>query len=220
MQILDCEQRTPEWYRARLGIPTTSEFHRFVRPSDGKLRANKSGQLSQGAMSYIDDLIAERFMGLAAHPDSSDAFWLAHGRETEDRARAAFELETELNTDDIGIVLNKGAGASPDFRVAGGVVTPAELKCPKASTHVGYLREPDQVPATYLPQVHGHMVVCEADRAFWQSYCPPMPDVVICVERDEYTDNVAEALTLFMKHLHYWCLKLDAPAVGDIPWTD
>ena len=30
IQIVDCEQGTPEWYAARLGIPTASEFKTII----------------------------------------------------------------------------------------------------------------------------------------------------------------------------------------------
>ena len=35
MKIIDCEQGSPEWFSARSGIPTASEFHTVMAKGKG-----------------------------------------------------------------------------------------------------------------------------------------------------------------------------------------
>ena len=38
IQIIDCEQGTPEWFAARLGIPTASRFSDVLAKGQGTTR--------------------------------------------------------------------------------------------------------------------------------------------------------------------------------------
>ena len=54
MIILDHEQGTEEWLAARLGRPSASNFGKLI---------TVSGKPSTSAVGYINQLIAERFVG-------------------------------------------------------------------------------------------------------------------------------------------------------------
>lgn len=41
VQIINCEQNSPEWYEARRGIPTASEFASILSAGKGKPRAKR-----------------------------------------------------------------------------------------------------------------------------------------------------------------------------------
>ena len=62
MRIIDCIQGSPQWFKAREGIPTASMFKKIITPKTRKLAA--------GRWSYIDVLrvtrhfTAERFSQL------------------------------------------------------------------------------------------------------------------------------------------------------------
>ncbi len=50
MKIFDYVQGSPEWWKIRTGIPTSSEFSRICTPATEKF--------AKGATAYIDELVA------------------------------------------------------------------------------------------------------------------------------------------------------------------
>ena len=81
MRVIDCKQSSPEWYQARAGIPTASEFGRLLTPK--KLQFSKAG-----ARSYACELIAARLMGCP--PEGVESYTtraMQHGIDTEKDAR-------------------------------------------------------------------------------------------------------------------------------------
>lgn len=172
MLVHNFEQGSPKWLQARLGIPTASCFSKLIT-STGK----KSTQIE----GYLNTLVAETLMG--EPPESFSSEWMARGTELEPQARAWYEFQTDLDVDQVGFVtLDSGiAGASPDgLTLTGGL----ELKCPKAETHVAYLRA-KKLPTDYVPQVQGCMWICERDSWDFASYHPLMPKLLITVRRDD-----------------------------------
>ena len=57
MIVLDCQQGSEEWYRARLGIPTASNFSAIITPK-GKPTA------SETRTRYLHKLLAEWALGV------------------------------------------------------------------------------------------------------------------------------------------------------------
>ena len=188
MKIHNFEQYSEEWWEARRGLPTASEFSKIVTPT---------GKLSTQAQAYIFELIAETYtreQELTFEPSA----WMLRGLELEPEARdwVAFDLGERVK--EVGLVTNNGGklGASPDGII--GKRIPLEIKCPKASTHVRYSYE-NKLPDTYKAQVHGQMIVCGSTEALFVSYHPELDPFVFHVERDEYTEALDAALTQFLK---------------------
>jgi putative phage-type endonuclease len=133
------EQRSDEWYAARLGCATGS------RASD--ILAGKDTQARRG---YITQIVTERLTGRAQ--DSFVNVDMQRGIDTEPMAKAAYQASHEL-TDDVGFVkhpLIQWFGASPDALVGDeGLV---EIKCPRSTTHLDYLTS-GKPPAKYVPQM-------------------------------------------------------------------
>lgn len=196
MQRIDCEQGSTKWLEARLGIPTVSEFSRFITPVKGDL----SGQ----ADGYIADLIVESVDGLTERYVSQ---WMANGTLTEPEALDWYTFDTGNQVERCGIILNKGAGWSPD-----GLVTPGgavEVKCPKPSTHVRWLLK-GELPAEHKPQCHGALVVGELEWVDFISYCAGYRALIVRVVRDAYTDKVDVALREFLDRYETQKLKIAA----------
>ncbi len=174
MIILDHEQGTEEWLAARLGRPSASNFGKLI---------TVSGKPSTSAVGYINQLIAERFVG------KSEPFYvndhMARGTELEPEAREAYEFITECNVTEHGFILDdsKEFGCSPDGFVEtdGGL----EIKCPAATTMVKYLRDPQALVKAYYQQIQGCLWI--TDSQWWDAfaYHPEMPHVLVRVERDE-----------------------------------
>jgi hypothetical protein len=56
LEIITCEQGSPEWVRSRLGIPTASEFAAILTKGRG-------GAESKTRLSYLYKLAGERLTG-------------------------------------------------------------------------------------------------------------------------------------------------------------
>lgn len=200
MILIDCEQGTPEWHAARMGIPTASQFARIMTPA-------KRGYSSQ-ASGYICELIAE-LRGVEKDRYTSDA--MQHGIDTEAEARAWYAFTRDIDVRQVGFCMTDDGrfGCSPDGLVGddGG----AEIKCPEPKTHVEYLLD-GGLPLAYKCQVHGSLFV--TGRAWWDfvSYCPPMPELVVRVTPDDFTDALRGALDRF--HAEFEAAKKKIEQIG------
>ncbi|HEX7117452.1 MAG TPA: YqaJ viral recombinase family protein [Longimicrobiales bacterium] len=193
MRIIDCVQGTEEWLRARLGIPTCSQADRILTPKTLK----PSGQREQ----YRNQLLAEWILGYPIDWGASSA-WMERGTDLEAEARAAYELETGTDVQQVGFIRHDDIafGGSPDGLIGddGGV----EIKCPAIHTHIGYMLAPDTLADEYRGQVQTLLAL--TGRQWWDlwAYNPELPPVRVRVERDaEYIKAFGKALLEFVRSL-------------------
>lgn len=182
---ITCEQGTPEWFEARCGIPTASNFKKLV---------SSTGRPSTQQKGYMMDLLAEKMMGEKTHTEPNE--WMLRGIELEAEAADLYAFTTGAELKEVGFLLDSSQsfGCSPDRLVGDGGL---EIKCPKPSTHVSYLLA-NKVPADYYPQVQGCMLVTGAKWWDFMSYCPGMKPLIIRCERDEaYLETLCEELSKF-----------------------
>lgn len=192
MRILECEQKSPEWYAARCGIPTASEFGNIITP--------KRGDYAAAADVYVNELIDE-----IVRPNA-DRGWEGNrhtrrGNFLEPEARELYAfMHDDVDLQPIGFIVSDDGtmGCSPDSLVNpdGGL----ELKCPDGPTHVKWLRA-GGIPDEHKPQVHGCLIV--TGRPWWDfmSYCPGYAPLIVRVAPDEYTAKLAAHLIRFKNHL-------------------
>jgi len=173
MRQLPYAQRTDEWFKARLGVPTASSFHRIITPT---------GKSASGAPAYIDELIAEKLTGKGIEVPVTYA--MQRGTDLEPKARENYEFIKDCEVTDVSLCLhdNVEAGASPDGLI--GEDGLLEIKCPLAHTHVGYLRE-GVLPPKYIPQVQGQLWVTGRQWCDFVSYHPELKIMIVRVERDD-----------------------------------
>jgi len=184
MIVHNCEQRSKEWYEARLGLPTASCFDRIVT-STGRASSSKAKD------RYMHELIAELVLGHETIDYTSVA--MDNGIETEPRGIAEYENEFSCTVTPVGFITNDDAtvGCSPDGLVESkeGLEGPGgiELKCGLAHTHVGNLLDSDAFRKKHWQQVQGAMWV--TGRAWWNlvSYFPSMKLATVLCYRDEDT---------------------------------
>jgi hypothetical protein len=173
MRIIECEQGSPEWLQARLGIPSASSYAKLV---------TTTGKASAQATAYINQLVAERITGEPTFFQVTDP--MQRGMDLEPQARTAYEMETGNLVSQVGFLMHDTlqAGASPDGLVGenGGL----EIKCPSAHTHVEYLRDGD-LPIKYFQQVQGCLWISGRDWWDFMSYHPKMEPLIVRVFRDE-----------------------------------
>ncbi len=166
-RIVSAEQRTPEWFHARVGRLTGS------RASD-MLATIKSGEAA-ARRDLRTQLVVERLTG---HPQdnlfvSADMQW---GIDHEAEAFAAYESQTGHLVRRTGFLthadLMAGCSLDGDVEDFGGIV---EIKCPKSATHYGYVKTKD-VPANHRPQILHNLWISEASWCDFVSYDQRMPE--------------------------------------------
>ncbi len=195
MIVLNVEQGSEAWLRARLGIPTASNFKRIITPS---------GTLSGSALRYMDDLVAEWQTGqpgAGCAPETSE--WMRRGIELEPEARCCYAAQTGAAVAQVGLVYRDDKrliAASPDGLV--GAEGLLEIKCPKPVTHETYLRA-GNLPPRYAPQVQGQLWVTGRQWCDFFSYDPDAArQFLIRVWRDEpYIEKLCAALEGFVAGL-------------------
>ena len=73
MKIIDVEQGSPEWWQARLGMPTASAFHRVMTDTTRKF--------SKASEGYLYELVAEHLLGEPL--DGGDTGFTLRGKAEE-----------------------------------------------------------------------------------------------------------------------------------------
>lgn len=190
------EQRTDEWFSARLGCVTAS------RTAD-VMAKTKSGYSASRA-NYMAQLITERLTGQPAEGFSSAA--MQWGTETEPQARMAYELMTGETVQETGFVLHpsiKFFGASPDGLVGSDGLL--EIKCPNTSTHIDTLLA-DKVPSKYLTQMHVQMICTGRNWCDFVSFDPRLPgDMSFWMQRvhrdDAFCKEIETEVSSFLDEL-------------------
>jgi len=186
MKIIDVEQGTESWFRARAGLPTASKFSEIFT-------SQCKPSTSQGR--YMNTLLAEWMYGGQVENFTND--WMNRGTELEPDARSYYEMSKNVDVEQVGFVTtdDRSAGGSPDGLLPDGGI---EIKCPSPGVHIEYLLK-DNIPAKYIPQVQGLMWICERDHWDFVSYYPDMSkQLIVRIDRDDkYIFGLIAELTKF-----------------------
>ena len=176
MQIItEVEQGSPEWLALRLGIVTCSELECLL--VNGKGEAG----FGAGAFTYMNTLIGERITGEAADPFMGNRH-TERGHELEGVARMLYEQREEVETKQVAIILNHGAGYSPDSLVGAKGLTEIKTKLPKFQVEVILSGE---IPKEHVAQCQGGLWVSEREWIDFVCYWPGMPLFIKRAYRDE-----------------------------------
>lgn len=190
MEIINCEQGSHEWFAARAGLVTASEFQTL-------LMKGKGGGESLTRKTYMRKLAGEIITG-----EPMEAFTNVHlerGKAMEAEARDLYAFMTDLEPVQVGFVKSGRKGASPDSLIAGDGGLEIKTKLPHLQIE---LLEKDEVPSEHIAQVQGGMWV--AEREWWDfvSYWPKLPLFVKRVYRDEaYIKTLSDAVDRFNDEL-------------------
>ena len=167
--VLDCPQRSAEWFAARLGVLTATG-------AGDMLASIKKGEAA-GRRNLRARLVVERLTGSPAEPELFVTPAMQRGAGLEAEARAQYEAMTGELAREVGFVRHNTLpiGCSPDGVVGdfdGGV----EIKCPNIATHLSYLRNPGKLPSEYVAQVTHTLYVTGAPWWDFVSYDPRFPE--------------------------------------------
>jgi len=170
------EQRTDEWFTARLGKVTASRVADVVAKTKTGYSASRE--------NYMADLIVERLTGQKASSFSNAA--MEWGIEQEPNARAAYSARTGELVEEVGFIDHPAipmSGASPDGLGEGCV----EFKCPNTATHLEYLLA-GKPPERYVTQMQWQMACTKRPWCDFVSYDPRLPEhlqlLIVRVPRD------------------------------------
>jgi len=187
IEIIDCEQNSPEWLAARCGVVTASRFKDVLAKGEGKTRSK-----------YLYELTAEILRG---YPEE-DGYTNAHmerGHIQEDDARQLYAFINDVEPRRVGFVKDGRKGCSPDSLIGdeGGL----EIK-----TALGHIQAERLIrrvlPSEHKAQVQGSLWV--TGRQWWDfcSYSPGLAPLILRVERDEeFIAQLAKAVDAFTEEL-------------------
>ena len=177
------EQRSDEWFAARIGKVTAS------RVAD-VLAKTKTGY-STSRDNYMAQLVCERMTNTVAESFTNSA--MQHGVDTEPLARAAYEAHADVLVDEVAMITHptiEDAGASPDGLVGDDGLL--EIKCPNTATHIDTLLT-QTVPGKYIMQMQWQMACTGRKWCDFVSFDPRLPtELQLFVKRINLdTDYVA-----------------------------
>jgi len=178
--VIDAEQRSPEWFAARIGRLTGS------RAAD-MLATIKSGEAAARRDLRLQG-VCERLTGRSCDSDYTNAD-MQRGTDLEPAAFAAYEATTGHLVQRTGFLAHSEhlAGCSLDGHV-GDFEGLIELKCPRSATHLRYLRA-GVVPPDHRPQMVHNLWVTGAQWCDFVSYDDRFPAelqvFIVRLERDE-----------------------------------
>lgn len=199
MKIIDCEQGSPEWFSARAGIPTASEFHTVMAKGKG-------GGESVTRKTYLLKLAGEIITG-----EPMESFTNAHmerGKAMEDEARDLYSFMTDSDPLRVGFVTNGKAGASPDSLIGdrGGL----EIKTKLPHLLIDLLLK-GEMPPEHKAQVQGCMWIAEREWWDFAAYWPKLPLFTKRIIRDDtYIRSIADAVDQFNDELDATVARLRA----------
>lgn len=181
--VHDVAQRGQEWFALRCGLLTGSSANDLIQE-----RRKGTGEL-KARTDLRRRLVAERITNTCLDDLPFTPYDVQRGIDLEPMAFVAYEARTGRMAKRVGFLRHATlkAGASPDGGVnawEGGL----ELKCPKATTHLGYIQD-GVLPEEYRGQcLHGLWLTGAA----WWDFCSfhpefPAPHDLFCVRmvRDE-----------------------------------
>lgn len=190
------EQRSTEWFNARLGKVTASRVADVIAKT-------KTGY-STSRENYMAQLVCERMTGTQGESYSNAA--MQWGTDQEPLARAAYEAVEDVLVDEVGFITHPtiiAAGASPDGLVGDdGLI---EIKCPNTATHIDTLLS-DKVPSKYNTQMQWQMACTGRKWCDFVSFDPRMPEgLQLFIQRvdfdAEYVKMLEAEITEFLGEL-------------------
>lgn len=173
------DQRSAEWFAARLGKATASKIADIVATT-------KSGPAAS-RKNYAAQLVCERLTGMPQDSFTSPA--MQWGTDTEPQARDAYCFFRDVDVIEVGFCDHPTiamSGASPDGLIGSDGLL--ELKCPNTATHLETLLG-KAAPAKYVHQMMWQMACTGRQWCDFASFDPRLPEemrlFVIRLRRDE-----------------------------------
>lgn len=168
-QIIDCDQGSEGWFRARMGIPTASEFSTVLAKGEGKTRR-----------TYMLKLAGEIVTDEPMEAYSNNH--MERGKTMEDEARSYYAFANSVDLQRVGFIRNGQKGCSPDSLIGNdGMV---EFKTALPHILIDKLLR-GTFPPEHKAQCQGNLWVAEREWIDLSIYWPKIPTLEIRACRDE-----------------------------------
>lgn len=198
VEFHNMEQRSPEWYKIRIGRVGGSESIGLTTPARMKTMIFvKLGEILSGEQKEIK-------------PNEA----MQRGIDLEPIAVEVYEEDEMVSTDEVGYVTNiffKYMGLSPDRLV--GKIGALEVKCPGSAEHVKTIIE-NQIPTKHESQIAAYFLINEnlewVDFVSYDDRVTKMPYFKVRVSRLDFEaqiNKVSAGYTKYEKQINEY-LKL------------
>lgn len=192
LEVFDCAQGTPEWFAARRGVVTASEFSTVMAKG-------RSGGESVTRRKYLLTLAGELLTGDVADKWEGNRH-TERGKLLEPEARDAYALMRDCEPVQVGFLRRGQAGASPDSLVGADGLLEIKTKLPHLQLEV---LESRRMPPEHKAQVQGQLWISGRQWCDFMSYWPGLPPFIERVERDEaYIAGLSVAVADFVAELN------------------
>ena len=194
MEIVNCVQGTEEWFRARMGIPTASEF-KTVMVTKGRGEGGESKTRRTYLCKLADEIVYGELTPEAVYTNAN----MERGHEMEAEARDLYAFVRNTEVEQVGFIRNGQVGCSPD----GLIGKKGLLQVKTAFPHilVGYMLR-DEFPQEHKAQCQGELWVTEREWIDIAIYWPKRPLFIKRAYRDDfYIDEIAKAVKQFNAEL-------------------
>ena len=186
LEVIDCDQNSPEWFLARAGLPTCSEYKTLLAKGRG-------GGDSETRKKLINVKAGEVFTGKPAESFSTPHTDRGHAMEQEVADLYAFMEDCAPEA--IGFVRNGRTGGSPDRMIGATGVLEIKTKLPHILIDI---IKADEFPSEHKAQCQGLLMVTEREWIDICCYWPGMPFFKKRAFRDEaYIKTLASAVEQF-----------------------
>jgi len=191
VKIVECVQYSPEWWQARAGVPTVSQFAKV---------ATKKGIASESRRGYINQLAVEYITGKPAG-STFMSYAMKRGHEEEGKARSLFAYINDIDVIQTGLIFpdeQRRYGASPDGLL---VNSGLEIYCPESPVAVECFLHPEKALdlSGKYQQIQGSLLISEYDFWNFMVYYDGLDPLIMEIPRDEkYIDKLRKELDDFV----------------------
>lgn len=186
VEIIDCEQGTEAWFRARMGIPTASEFAKLIG-------VRKDARDKETRRKYLYQLAGEIISG-----EPTESYTNAHmerGKAMEAEAREEYAFIADVEPRQVGFIRNGPKGCSPDSLIGDAGMLEIKTKLPALLLEALFRGE---FPPEHKAQCQGALWVAQREWIDIAIYWPRMRLVTYRAARDEaYIRDLAKGVDDF-----------------------
>jgi hypothetical protein len=145
---IPCIQGEPDWFRARIGLPTASMFHAVLAQGEGKVRGE-----------YMRKLAGEIITETPMENYKNEYMERGNGMEPELRRWYSFRHQN-VELRQVGFITNGKMGCSPDSLI--GTKGGLEIKTQAPHLLIDTLQR-NEMPPKHKAQLQGTMLVAELE---------------------------------------------------------
>lgn len=189
-------QGSPEWFQARMGMPTASEFSTVMREKGVK------GGISLERQTYMRKLAGEIITKAPMENFSSPE--MERGKMMEAEARDMYAFAADVQPELVGFIKNGSKGASPDSLIGKDGMAEIKTAAPHRLIAVieQHIADPTWSPPEHYAQCQGNLWVAEREWIDLIMFWPKMPLFTHRIYRDQaFLAKLSYAVDVFNSEL-------------------